>query len=89
MNEQAQEQEPVLEMTDVEVFLTRAASRMVGSVLNQVEATFVPGQQTLSQSQIEKFKQLIENHMYEYRDKVLRVIIRLEEIAEEAKINAV
>jgi hypothetical protein len=55
----------------------RHAGRMVGKCLDLVEATFVAGEQTLTDHQIGKFKQLLQNNMYEYRNFIMRTVFRL------------
>lgn len=63
-----------LEITPEIEFVTRRAGHMVGKVLSTTEATFVPGDnQVISQLQIDKYKQLIEDFMYDFRNEILRV----------------
>lgn len=61
-----------LEITEDQEYIMRKASRMVRGVLDRTESTFGVGQQTITQLQLDKFKQLVENCLYEFRDDILR-----------------
>lgn len=64
-----------LQLTDLtpdQLWIMEEASSMVGRVLDQIEATFAPGQQTISTIQMDKLKKLVQIPMYNFRNDVLR-----------------